>query len=55
MDEQQATAFEALVWCPASNYFLLNTTAAVDKLKTKTSILFGTDSTLTSDGTYGII
>ena len=28
--------------------FLLNETAAIDKLKTKTSILFGTDSTLTS-------
>ena len=49
MDERQATAFEALVWCPASNYFLLNKTACIDKLKTKTSILFGTDSTLTSD------
>ena len=48
MDENQATAFKALVWCPASNYFLLNNTAAIDKLKTKTSILFGTDSTLTS-------
>jgi cytosine/adenosine deaminase-related metal-dependent hydrolase len=48
MDKEQATAFEALVWCPASNYFLLNNTAAIDKLKTKTSILFGTDSTLTA-------
>ena len=49
MDEKQATAFQALVWCPASNYFLLNATAAVEKLKSKTAILFGTDSTLTSD------
>ncbi len=48
MDEKQATAFEALVWCPASNYFLLNATAAVEKLKSKTAVLFGTDSTLTS-------
>ena len=48
MNEEQATAFEALVWCPASNYFLLNSTAAIDELKTKTSILFGTDSTLTA-------
>jgi cytosine/adenosine deaminase-related metal-dependent hydrolase len=48
MDAKQASAFEALVWCPASNYFLLNDTAAIDKLKTKTTILFGTDSTLTS-------
>ena len=48
MDEKQAKAFKALVWCPASNYFLLNGTAAIDKLKDKTSILFGTDSTLTA-------
>jgi cytosine/adenosine deaminase-related metal-dependent hydrolase len=48
MDEEQATAFKALVWCPVSNYFLLNNTAAIDKLKTRTAILFGTDSTLTS-------
>ncbi len=49
MDMKQAKYFEALVWCPDSNYFLFERTAAVDKLKTKTSILFGTDSTLTSD------
>src|SRR6185312_3718720 len=48
MDEEQAENFEALVWCPDSNYFLLNATADIDKLKSKTSILFGTDSTLTS-------
>lgn len=48
MNEEQATTFEALVWCPASNDFLLNCTAAIDELKTKTSILFGTDSTLTA-------
>src|SRR6185312_14526801 len=48
MDEDQAAAFEALVWCPASNYFLLNDTASIDELKIKTTILFGTDSTLTS-------
>jgi cytosine/adenosine deaminase-related metal-dependent hydrolase len=49
MDQDQATAFKALVWCPASNYFLLNCTAAIDELKTKTSILFGTDSTLSAN------
>jgi len=48
MDEIQAAHFGALVWCPASNYFLLNKTAAVDQLKTKTKIIFGSDSTLTS-------
>ncbi|MEO8764210.1 MAG: amidohydrolase family protein [Ginsengibacter sp.] len=49
MDEKQAESFEALVWCPVSNYFLLGKTAAIDKLKTKTAILFGTDSTLTAE------
>lgn len=48
MNKKQASAFKALVWCPASNYFLLNKTAAVSTLKKKTSILFGTDSTLTA-------
>jgi cytosine/adenosine deaminase-related metal-dependent hydrolase len=45
----QARYFKALVWCPQSNYFLLNTTAPVNRLKRFTRILFGTDSTLTSD------
>jgi cytosine/adenosine deaminase-related metal-dependent hydrolase len=48
MTEEQASSFRALVWCPASNYFLLDHTAAVDRLKTKLPILFGTDSTLTA-------
>jgi cytosine/adenosine deaminase-related metal-dependent hydrolase len=47
MDSRQAKHFKALIWCPESNYFLLNKTAAIDQLKTKTTILFGTDSTLT--------
>jgi cytosine/adenosine deaminase-related metal-dependent hydrolase len=48
MTEQQASAFHALVWCPASNYFLLDRTAPIDRLKAKLPILFGTDSTLTA-------
>jgi len=48
MDDKQAGSFKALIWCPASNYFLLNGSAVIDELKTKTSILFGTDSTLTA-------
>jgi len=48
MNEQQAVSFAGLVWCPASNYFLLNKTAAIDKLKSKTNVVFGTDSTLTA-------
>jgi cytosine/adenosine deaminase-related metal-dependent hydrolase len=49
MTEAQAEEFEAVVWCPQSNYFLLNKTARVDLLKKHTHILFGTDSTLTSE------
>jgi imidazolonepropionase-like amidohydrolase len=48
MNAEQAENFDALIWCPASNYFLLNKTADIKNLKTKTSILFGTDSTLTA-------
>jgi len=48
MTEEQASSFPGLVWCPASNYFLLEKTARVDKLKDKIRIVFGTDSTLTS-------
>ncbi|MBS1530402.1 MAG: amidohydrolase family protein [Bacteroidetes bacterium] len=47
MSCQQAKAFKALVWCPESNYFLLDRTANVDELKAHLPILFGTDSTLT--------
>jgi cytosine/adenosine deaminase-related metal-dependent hydrolase len=49
MQPQQAEKFKALVWCPQSNYFLLNQTADIKVLKQHTPILFGTDSTLTSD------
>jgi len=49
MTEEQAKNFEALVWCPGSNYFLFDQTANIDRLKKNTRILFGTDSTLTGD------
>jgi cytosine/adenosine deaminase-related metal-dependent hydrolase len=49
MTEEQAKKFEALVWCPESNYFLFNKTAKIDHLKKHTTILFGTDSTLTGN------
>ncbi len=48
MDIDQADHFRALVWCPASNYFLLDKTARIDVLKENTKIIFGSDSTLTS-------
>ncbi|MEO6630357.1 MAG: amidohydrolase family protein, partial [Mucilaginibacter sp.] len=47
MTTAQAKHFEALVWCPETNFFLLNKTAPVDALSKHTEILFGTDSTLT--------
>lgn len=49
MNEDQAKKFEALVWCPDSNFFLYDKTAEIKKLKSKTKISFGTDSTLSSD------
>ena len=48
MNEKQAASFAGLVWCPASNFFLLGKTASVNKLKADTKIVFGTDSTLTA-------
>jgi len=49
MSESQAKKFNALVWCPQSNIFLLNKTAKISLLKDHAAILFGTDSTLTSN------
>lgn len=49
MDIQQARSFSALVWCPASNYFLLGKTVAPAVLQQSSlRLLFGTDSTLTA-------
>lgn len=48
MDEVQAAAFQALVWCPASNFFLLHQTADMARLQNRTRILFGTDSTVSA-------
>ena len=48
MNINQARHFKALVWCPASNIYLLGQTARVEKLGSATQILFGTDSTLTA-------
>lgn len=48
MNEEQAAAFRALVWCPDSNYFLYGKTAGIQELRRRTTIVFGTDSTLTA-------
>jgi cytosine/adenosine deaminase-related metal-dependent hydrolase len=49
LNEKQASCFEGLIWCPDSNFFLLGKTSAIDKLKGRLPIVFGTDSTLTAD------
>lgn len=49
MDEKQAKHFEAIVWCPGSNFFMLNKTARIATLKNLVKILFGTDATVSSD------
>ena len=49
MSATQAGHFEAIVWCPETNVFLLNKAAPVDVLSKHTEILFGTDSTLTGN------
>ncbi len=48
MSENQVKKFKAIVWCPDSNYFLLNKTAHINVLSRHTTVLFGTDSTLTA-------
>lgn len=48
MGVDEASSYAGLVWCPASNFFLLNKTADIALLKGKLPIVFGTDSTLTS-------
>ena len=41
----------ALVWCPASNLFLFGRTADAAVAARRTTLLFGTDSTLSAPGT----
>jgi cytosine/adenosine deaminase-related metal-dependent hydrolase len=49
MTADQAARFHAVVWCPVSNEFLYGATADIAALKRHTTILFGTDSTLSAD------
>jgi cytosine/adenosine deaminase-related metal-dependent hydrolase len=49
MDQENCRKFAALVWCPDSNLFLYNKTADIAALKKETEILFGSDSSLSSD------
>ena len=47
MNPEQAKHFKALVWCPESNKILMDHHARIRDLKTSTTIVFGSDSTLT--------
>lgn len=47
MNADQAKHFKALIWCPESNKILLDRHARIHDLKTHTTIVFGSDSTLT--------
>lgn len=48
MTSRDIDSFAGLVWCPASNYFMFGKTADINELKSSCTIMFGTDSTLTS-------
>lgn len=48
MQPEDARHFKGLIWCPASNRFLLDRTAAIAALEGKIPIVLGTDSTLTA-------
>lgn len=47
MDATQAEKFKGLIWCPESNRVLLDKHANIERLKAHTTLVFGTDSTLT--------
>jgi cytosine/adenosine deaminase-related metal-dependent hydrolase len=44
----QAKKFAGLIWCPVSNMVLFDKHADVEQLKDSTTLVFGTDSTLTA-------
>jgi cytosine/adenosine deaminase-related metal-dependent hydrolase len=49
MNPEQARHFRALIWCPESNKILLDQHARIHALKNNTTIVFGSDSTLTGN------
>jgi cytosine/adenosine deaminase-related metal-dependent hydrolase len=51
LQKEDFSRLDALVWCPASNLFLLGRTADIACAKEATTILFGTDSTISAEGT----
>ncbi|MGA7719993.1 MAG: amidohydrolase family protein [Ignavibacteriaceae bacterium] len=49
LDKRQCSKLRALVWCPDSNIYLYNKTANISELKSNTTILFGTDSSVSAN------
>jgi cytosine/adenosine deaminase-related metal-dependent hydrolase len=47
MQADQASRFKGLVWCPESNRILFSRQAPIERLKKNTTVVLGTDSTLT--------
>jgi cytosine/adenosine deaminase-related metal-dependent hydrolase len=52
LNKNHANNLAALIWCPDSNLFLYDKTANVSELKNIISVLFGSDSNLTSDPNF---
>ena len=50
LSANDAQYLDALVWCPVSNFFLFDETADIASLKCTTQILFGTDASISADG-----
>ncbi len=46
---QEMKRMGGIVWCPNSNMHLYNSTATINTIKLDTPVLFGTDSTISSD------
>lgn len=49
LKEKEAKRFGGLIWCPNSNIYLYGKTAKIKELKKSLPIMFGTDSTVSSD------
>jgi cytosine/adenosine deaminase-related metal-dependent hydrolase len=52
MTPEQAARFQAVVWCPLSNEFLYGASAKIRALKERTTVVFGSDSTLTGPWSF---
>ena len=50
LQKENTKCFQAIIWCPVSNYFLFDKTADIHELKGETKIIFGTDSAVSAPG-----